>query len=308
MSALPACLPPSLRWTRPSRDPDAKRKGIAPLSRPATSSGPRGPHGQATRGGGGPAEPAAGQRGDRGEGQASARFRAAAQPAGDGDEAGRGRWFPRETLRRRWRPNSGTEAPQWAALGPARSPRRDARREQEPRSLTVAGRSRSAPFPGLSSGLVGPLHCRPSRVSAAGPSPSAPSPHSARPARQPPPHRAPPASPSTAAEAAVGPIVVGIEVRHLPSPLLEEPAGQRGRTPQYNSSSPRPPRSRGCPPRCLIANRTHACARRRRARPWADGAGCWPRRALRPTWCGGRPPTPERRAHALPAEAHCVLA
>lgn len=111
--------------------------------------------------------------------------------------------------------------------------------------------------------------------------------------------------PSTAAEAAVGPIVVGIEVRHLPSPLLEEPAGQRGRTPQYNSSSPRPPRYRGCPPRCLIASRTHACARRR-ARPWADGARCWPRRALRPTWCGGRPPG--RRAHALPSQAHCVLA
>lgn len=91
----------------------------------------------------------------------------------------------------------------------------------------------------------------------------------------------------------------------MPSPLLEEPAGQRGRTPQYNSSSPRPPRYRGCPPRCLIASRTHACARRR-ARPWADGARCWPRRALRPTWCGGRPPG--RRAHALPSQAHCVLA
>lgn len=40
----------------------------------------------------------------------------------------------------------------------ARSRRRDVRREQEPGSLTVAGRSRSAPFPGLSSGLVRQLH------------------------------------------------------------------------------------------------------------------------------------------------------
>lgn len=40
----------------------------------------------------------------------------------------------------------------------ARSRRRNMRREQEPGSLTVADRSRSAPFPGLSSGLVRPLH------------------------------------------------------------------------------------------------------------------------------------------------------
>lgn len=159
----------------------------------------------------------------------------------------------------------------------------------------------------ISRPLLGPGQAasrRPSRVSAARPSPFEP-PGTPPGRAASPPNRAPPASPSTAAEAAVGPIVVGIEVRHLPSPLLEEPAGQRGRTPQYNSSSPLPPRYRGCPPRCLIANRTHACARRR-ARPWADGARCWPRRALRPTWCGSQPP--ERRAHALPSEAHCVLA
>lgn len=215
-------------------------------------------------------------RGDPGEEQASARFRAAAQPAAaperDGEEAGRRRRFPRETLLGGAEPEEG----------------------YVPRARTrQPNRRRPLPERAISRPLLGPGQAasrRPSRVSTARPSP--PHLHAlGRPTHPPAKPRPPPASPSAAAEAAVGPIVVGIEVRHLPSPLLEEPAGQRGRTPQYNSSSPLPPRYRGCPPRCLIANRTHACARRR-ARPWADGARCWPRRALRPTWCGDQHPPP----------------
>lgn len=94
---------------------------------------------------------------------------------------------------------------------------RDPPCEQDPGSLTAP--SPSAPFPGPSPPGASP------RPPPARPGPDLSPPRSPR-------LRPPPtpgwgartaASPSAAAEAAVGPIVVGIEVRHLPSPLREEP-------------------------------------------------------------------------------------
>lgn len=94
---------------------------------------------------------------------------------------------------------------------------RDPPCEQDPGSLTAP--SPSAPFPGPSPPDASP------RPPPARPGPDLSPPRSPR-------LRPPPtpgwgartaASPSAAAEAAVGPIVVGIEVRHLPSPLRKEP-------------------------------------------------------------------------------------
>lgn len=82
-----------------------------------------------------------------------------------------------------------------------------------------------------SAGPAGPLRLAAPGVSAGRPPPrghpATPIPHPATSDSRPPPapSRSPRtlASPPAAAEAAVGPIVVGIEVRHLPSPLREEP-------------------------------------------------------------------------------------
>lgn len=74
------------------------------------------------------------------------------------DKAGRGRWFPRETLRRRCGLTFGARprnVRRWGRRGAEGG--MCAASKLEPGSLTVASRSRSAPFPGLSSGLVRPL-------------------------------------------------------------------------------------------------------------------------------------------------------
>lgn len=94
-------------------------------------------------------------------------------------------------------------------------------RESNRRSL-VPERAISQPSRHLSQASAGPAgpYLLSSRVSAGRPPSRGP-----RPRPLPAPCRGPrtPASPSATAEAAVGPIVVGIEVRHLPSPLREEP-------------------------------------------------------------------------------------
>lgn len=103
----------------------------------------------------------------------------------------------------------------------------DPPREQDPGSLTAAAPSPSAPFPGPSPRRLSQASAGPGRIL----SPIAPGERGKAAALEPsilPATRAlpgprTPASPSAAAEAAVGPIVVGIKVRHLPSPLREEP-------------------------------------------------------------------------------------
>lgn len=128
------------QWIRPSQDPDANRKGNRP------SRGPWGP----------PGSRAAGTL-ERGRPPPLASV-LQPSPKRAGDQAGRGRWFPRETLRRRCgltlgpRPRHGPRRGRRGAEG-----RLCAASKQETGSLTVASRSRSAPFPGLSSGLVRPL-------------------------------------------------------------------------------------------------------------------------------------------------------
>lgn len=170
-------------------------------------------------------------------------------------------------------------------------------REQDPREPNGRTPSPSAPFPG-----PGPPSASP-RLPQAQQGPCLTLPQvsggrrpSRRPRlRQPPtPGQDPrkPASPSTAAKAAVGPIVVGIEVRHLPSLLREEPEWAR-KDPAILLP---PPRRRGCPLRRLIANRMHARARARTprcAQPGATGR-CWPGalcgpRGVAACWPSARP-------------------
>lgn len=129
------------RWIGRSQDPEANRKGNRP------SRAPRAP----------PGSRAAGTL-ERGRPPPPLASVLQPSPKRAGDQAGSGRWFPRETLRRPCGPTLGPR--------PRHGPRRGRRgaegrlcaaSKQETGSLTVASRSGSAPFPGLSSGLVRPL-------------------------------------------------------------------------------------------------------------------------------------------------------
>lgn len=138
------------------------RREIAPLAA-------RGPHGEATQG----PRQAAGQRGP-GRGAGRRRPLPCCSPARSalGIKLDAGTGFPGNPPRRCGltfgsRPR---DVPRWGRRGAEGG--LCAASKQETGSLTVASRSRSAPFPGLSSGLVRPASRRPSRVSAARPSPS----------------------------------------------------------------------------------------------------------------------------------------